>query len=462
MFLSKIINATRGNVALITALLAPILVASTGGIVDISLRLNAEQKLQALLDSAVLAGVSMDGSEPDRMQSGIDFFDVVSAELSSTPVVSWGWDRNRENPTLTAEASLTIQTIFLGIIGISDLNVRARSAATTSRVWGDGCWMSMDEHRAHTIELHDSVKIEAPNCHFYGNSDHSFDVVDLHSCTNVLNARMVQSVGGGHHAGIDQDHCRGSLTDSIPSGVFLNAYVIADPIGHNVVHRAMDLAESCSNGNSGGNRRRPRGRRGRGGRGGGGGSNQATTVITQDGTELSPQTFCGQLHVRADTRFLPGTYYFHGDVKFDRAEIVGDGVTFVFADDISFEWKDSQIILSAPTDGDLAGMAILGLNDSDSNRIRNSLIDIQGVIYMPLAKIDWTNSRSNEYRNMGEVQHNWTAWIVEGAKWRGTGTVYFNFPEGNVDPTHRDYEGYPRQLMNILPESNNLTAHLVY
>jgi hypothetical protein len=324
---------------------------------------------------------------------------------------------------------------------MNKLPVSVESAGTTKEAWGDGCWMSMHETEKHTIEMHGDVKIKAPNCHFYGNSNHYNDVVDLHSCTNVLDARMVQTVGGGHHAGIDQDHCSHSTGVNIPSGVFLNGYIIKDPIGTAFAGNAKSMSKDCSNSSSG--------------------AEYNNFVVNKNNQILNPNTYCGGMDINADTKFEPGIYYIMGHFDINNAKVTGDDVTFVFSDDALITINNYKVIIKAPDSGVLSGMAFIGLNSSDDNRFVNSLIDIQGVVYMPFAKLDWTNSAKNQYTNVSQVKHNWTAWVVEGAKWRGNGTIYFNFPSGEIDLSDVKYKGYPKSLVNILPESNKLSAHLI-
>lgn len=443
---------TRGNVAMTFAMSVPFIAAMVGGTVDVGRQLNADVQLQAILDAAVLAGVSHDGSQNERLQVAIDHFGASAADRGISPTYHFAWSGGGDAAVLQGDAADEIPSYFLGLVNVARMSVTATSAGVSSRTWGDACWMSMDEHEKHTIELHDDVRIEAPNCHFYGNSDHYNDVVDLHSCTNVLNARQVQSVGGGHHAGIDPDHCDVPLSYNIPSGVFLNGYVVPDPIGHGIVRDALARAGDCSvdTGDSG----RGRGRGGRGRRGG-------RSAEVRTGGVLNPGTYCGDLTLSGNVNLRAGTYYFFGDLTFDDAYVHGSDVTIVLHEDSTFEWSASRIILSAPTHGEFAGMAVMGLNDSDDNEIDETIVDIQGVVYMPLAKLDWTNSRHNDYNNMSQVRHEWTAWIVEGASWSGDGTVYFNFPENQIDPGHRAHEGYPARLRNILPESNSHSARLI-
>jgi hypothetical protein len=438
-FIQSFRRHAQGNVAIIASLAFPVIVTMGGGAIEFTARHNTEQDLQEVLDGAVLAGVAHDGENDERLQVAQDFFEATRFRLAYEPSVQWRWDTGGENAVLVAEATTTRPTLFLGMIGMEAFHIEVDSAGTTARTWGDACWMSMDEHEKHTIELHDDVRIEAPNCLFYGNSDDTDDVVDLHSCTNVLNARMVQTVGGGHHAGVETDHCDHPPSVNIPSGTFLNAYVIPDPLGHGIVHDALAEAEDCEDSGSDAFHDEVEARRGR----------------------LEPGTYCEGLSVEGNVRLEAGTYYFFGDVTLEDARFSGDNVTLVFAEDVNFEWEESTVILSAPTSGRHAGMALMGLNDSDRNYFDDSLIDIEGVVYMPLAKIEWENSASNSYNNMSQVQHDWTVWVVEGASWTGDGTVFFNFPQGEVDTSNRRYEGFPESLRNIVPESNSLSARLV-
>jgi len=444
----------KGNIGIIAVLVMPVVVALGGGSVEFSARLNTERDLLHVLDAAVLAGVSYDGSQSERLAEAIAFFEATRFRLEYEPSVEWGWDTAGADPVLVATATSTRPTIILPMIGIDEFHISVTSAGTTAQGWGDACFMAMHETDRHTIEMDDDVRIEAPNCHFYGNSDHFDDVVDLHSCTNRLNARMVQSVGGGHHAGIEPDHCEGlPLAENIPSGVFLNSYVVPDPIGHRVVEDALRMAEDCDDEDSD--------------------AFHDTVVIDEDTPagrgrpKIQPGTYCKGLEVLVDAEFEEGIYYLFDDFVIEGAEVEGKDVTFVLDERVNFEWIDSVVELRAP-DGhgrgsgeELGGMAILGLNESNKNSIESSIVDIEGVVYMPMAKIYWENSESNEYGSMRDVKHDWTVWIVEGVAFRGDGTIYFNFPREDFNSNARNYRGFPDSLRGIVPESNRQSARLV-
>ena len=450
----KLIRRTNGNVAIIASLAFPLIVTMGGGAIEFTARHNTEQDLQEVLDGAVLAGVAFDGENDERMQEAQDFFEATRFRLAYEPSVQWNWDTSGENAVLVAEATTTRPTLFLGLAGMDAFHIEVVSAGTTARGWGEACFMAMHETDSHTIEMADDVMIQAPNCLFYGNSDHFDDVVDLHSCTNLLNARMVQSVGGGHHAGIEPDFCDGEpLSNNIPSGVFLNAYVVPDPFGHNVVRDAMEGAADCDDENSD--------------------AFHDEVVIDEDtragrgGPKIEPGTYCEGLEVLVDAEFEEGNYYFFGDLIIEEAAVEGKDVTFMMGDDVNFEFTNSVIVLQAPdrvgrgNRDAMPGMAILGLNSSNNNSIEETIVDIEGVVYMPLAKIYWENSAQNEYRSMREVNHNWTAWIVEGVAFRGDGTIYFNFPEVGFNSSNRHYRGFPEELVGIVPTSNSQSARLV-
>lgn len=425
-----------GNIAIVSALVAPILLMSIGGVLDITNKAATEAKLQQILDSAVLAGASHDGPQLERLEVAVDFYNGTIGEGEAA--VSWEWQEGTTGPILASTARMRMPTHFLGIIGIDELEINVRAAATTARTWADVCWMSMDTDEKHTIEMKDEVKIEAPNCHFYGNSDDFDDVVDLHSCDNVLNALMVQTVGGGHHAGVEPDFCPGPLTDYIPSGTFLNSYVVPDPFGHSIVRNAQRGAGSCTKG------------RGR------------NSPDFSNGGRLSPGTYCDGLDLSGNFTLESGVYYVYGDFELDGATIHGNDITFVLGEDAEIDWRDSRVIISAPTSGDTAGFALLGLSNSDRNVFDASLIDIEGVVYMPRAFFTWDNTERNSYRTMAQVQHRWTAWVVQGASWNGDGTVFFNFPEDETDWSGSGLQSYPEQLRSAIPESNRISARLVY
>ena len=81
----------------------------------------------------------------------------------------------------------------------------------------------------------------------------------------------------------------------------------------------------------------------------------------------------------------------------------------------------AAIILSAPDTGAYAGMVIMGLNDSDRNAFDGSLIDIEGVVYMPLAKLIWVNYPNNPtaavatdkfYQNLIDWAHKYDVAVI--------------------------------------------------
>jgi len=452
------LKGNNGNVAITAAIVLPVVVSMGGGAIEFGARLNSENDLQHVLDGAVLAGVSHDGTEAERLAEAIAFFEATRFRLEYVPSVEWAWEDTGANPVLVANGTSTRPTLFLGLIGINEFNISVRSAGTTAQGWGDACFMAMHETDSHTIEMDGDVRIEAPNCHFYGNSDHFDDVVDLHSCTNVLNARMVQSVGGGHHAGIEPDYCDGlPVSENIPSGVFLNSYVVQDPIGHHVVEDALAMAEDCEDEDSD--------------------AFHDTVVIDEDtpsgrgGPKIEPGTYCDGLEVLVDAEFEEGIYFLFGDFIIEEAEVEGKDVTFVLSEDVNFEWTDSIIEFSAPdghgrgrgrgNEEELSGMAVLGLNEGKGNQIESSIVDIEGVVYMPLAKIYWENSELNEYDNMRDVRHHWTVWIAEGVSFSGDGTIYFNFPSEDFEIGSRHFRAFPESLRGIVPESNSQSARLV-
>jgi hypothetical protein len=67
----------------------------------------------------------------------------------------------------------------------------------------------------------------------------------------------------------------------------------------------------------------------------------------------------------------------------------------------------------------------------------SSTIDLYGVVYLLNGTIDWKNAGTPK------ISANWTAWIIDGVTWRGSGLITINF---NV---RQNLIPYPPELMVI-------------
>jgi Flp pilus assembly protein TadG len=140
----------RGNVAIITALMAIPLVCAVGCVVDYSMASLIKTKLQAAADAATLAtishnssvvstaqGMSSGGAVSGGSTAAIDYF---NANLSSAPAdvgytnLSSAATVTLSGTVLTATVSFTAQvpTFFMGVIGDRNISISGSSTASYS------------------------------------------------------------------------------------------------------------------------------------------------------------------------------------------------------------------------------------------------------------------------------------------------------------------------------------------
>lgn len=119
----------RGNVAVTFALSASALMISIGGAVDFSRSMTIGAELQHAIDSGVLAAASLSQDRPAEevvtayVAAGIGDHDGAYQNLEVSVQSSSFFDRRE----IAVDASIQIDTIFLGIVGINALTI-SRSA----------------------------------------------------------------------------------------------------------------------------------------------------------------------------------------------------------------------------------------------------------------------------------------------------------------------------------------------
>jgi hypothetical protein len=182
----------RGAIAPIFALtLVPVIMAS-GGAIDYSRANDFRTKLQSAIDSAVLSG-ARDGSSGwgELARNTFDANVQNKLRLSLQTTVSF----NRDTGGIyRGHAVATIQTAFLGLIGIHTFNVAAKATAISIEA-DNSCILTLDKGQPST---HVSLSLNgAP-------------VIDLSGCTirsntaldcNGHDGNLTKAIAGGMAAG---------------------------------------------------------------------------------------------------------------------------------------------------------------------------------------------------------------------------------------------------------------------
>jgi hypothetical protein len=407
--LRELASDSSGGFAVTFAVAAVVLAGAAGFGIDLARISSVRSSVQQSLDAAVLAGVAY--SPGAKALSGVSGYGVTNADRIETAVKYFESDTDNmaavssksftfEGDVLVGRATARVETTLLAVLGPKFADVAQIAKATSGPFRAPACFLAMHPLRKHTLELKDSVSVIAPDCNIYGNSSHPDDVVDPHTAENFLVGKSVQAVGYGHH-----------YLPNVTPPVEHAPELIPDPLAD----LAIPAAGACQFTN---------------------------TKLTGGVHALNPGVYCGGLTVEggAVVTLKPGLFNLTGgDFAVNNATVKGDGVTVSFATpDVHVNWTGATIRLSAPKSGQYAGMAVIGVRDPMSHAIDASTVDVHGVIYLLQGAFTWTNAGTPA------VSALWTAWIVDGVSWLGSGTIKINFNLKDSDIP------YPKAL-NVIP-----------
>jgi hypothetical protein len=379
-----------------------------GGATDYSNALRKKQALQATSDLAVLAGIAAGGGEAAIIGVANTFFEANLNEQQLSGLdhsVAFNYDGNVLSAIVTAKSHNTI----LPLIGVDAIALSVRAGATASYNKAPLCILTLHPTRAHTLEMRENVKLLAPDCHIYGNSSHPFDVVDLHSINNAMVGKTVQANGYGHH-----------YIENVSPPLVQAGMVIPDPLS---ALPMPSTTEPCD---------------------------FSGTRIKAQTVTLDPGVYCGGLRIESGSNVTlkPGLYKLRGgNFIVDGSTVSGTDVTVALTDkSVEIEWIDAEVHFDAPrlktSNNMYQSIAVVGFRDSNPGTVSNhfiedSVVNIHGVVYVPNGDFVWVNDGGVV------VDHKWTAWIVDGFSWEGSGELYFNF-----QPQLSDIP-YPATLVTI-------------
>ena len=313
-----------GNVAPIFALaLLPIL-GLVGASVDYSRGNSIRTAMQAAVDGTALNMIKS-ANALTSTQVSQQATDSVNAlfKRSATQGVQVSAQYDAQKKSITVAATGSMRTDFMGVMGVSDLAIRARAVAVSM---GDGtaCVLALNRNASGAALAQGSTTVNLAGCSLYDNSGSGTALTVGGSAK--LSALSVSVVGGiSGNAGI-------TTTNGVSTGVS----PIADP------YARMDIPfySGCDAQNF-----------------------TAKTQVTID-----PGVYCGgmKLNAGADVTLNPGIYFIDkGDLTVNGgAKLTGTGVTIIFTSSTMNNWPSASIngganiSLTPPTDGPTAGVSI--------------------------------------------------------------------------------------------------------
>lgn len=368
---------TRGAVAVMGALLFPVLVGGMALGTEAGYWYLSQRKLQQASDLAAYAAAV-------QLRSGRGETDMsaAAADVAQASGFRAGEDKitlahppasgSREGSAKAVEVVLAREQIrFFTLIYASDpVAIGARTVAEV-RGGGNACLLALDPTAGGAITVAGSSEVIFDGCDVATNSNapNAFDMV---GGKVELTAGCVHSVGGVQ--------ATTSLNLTSCAAPDVEAPVTPDPYA--------DLEEPLILGTC-----TP----------GGVGSNNASVSVTP--TEIHPlgvplRRYCGGLDLNGDVTFAPGLYIVDGGTFRINAStrVTGSDVTFFLTNGATLAFNgNASIDLSAPASGPLAGMLFFGdRDDAGAQHGINGTAGsrLNGAVYLPSADLGYSGNFS--------------------------------------------------------------------
>ncbi|MCI5046889.1 MAG: pilus assembly protein [Aquisalinus sp.] len=362
----KFLRDTGGNFVMIVALASPVLMLLSAGAMDMARYRGSVDELQNIADFAAIAGARemiLANADQNSIQAQVN--SVITSRMNSkfsgksfTKVVEVRMDE--------AEVFVSLSMQVNGMLGqnlFPDNGLVKADSTAIATASSKICAISLDPtHQNNAFHAENNTRLEALGCSIYANSTHP-NAAEVSNGAEVVADLLC--VSGGFKAN-GQTNSPGFI-DGCPQ--------LDDPLKDRAAptffagcdHLDLDISEY-------------------------------TTSV------LNPGVYCDGLKIKHDAQvtFMPGTYIIKDGPFIVEQEAIVEGkeVAFYFTgDNSSLKFEDmSEINLSAPINGDMAGM--LFMEDRDKDNVEDFEIltsgarELLGTIYLPKGKlyVDTNNS----------------------------------------------------------------------
>ena len=352
----------EAGVAPLLALVALPVMTSIGAAIDFGRASAARVAMQSALDATTII-MAKDAKNVDAGQlnaTALQYFNAnfQNAEISEVTVTASS-SSTANGYAASATASGTIKTRFMSVIGYSELNIAARSAASAA-VDGLGCVLSLNQHADSATSGQGSTTVTLDGCSLYDNSDSPTALTAGGSAQ--INAYSVGVVG----------NVTGASNITTVQGIRTGMGQVFDPYADS----HFSIPGACTSQN----------------------------FKAKDTVTIDPGVYCDgiNLNAGANVTLNPGIYYLDGgDLTVNGgATLSGDNVTLVFTSKNRNSFAtasingNATINLTPPKIGGTAGIVIFG----DRNMPVGTLFKFNGgatqylggAIYLPKAAVNFS------------------------------------------------------------------------
>jgi Flp pilus assembly protein TadG len=370
---------TGGAIAVMTALLLPVLIGIAAYAVDASLLLYRQERLQVAADIGARAGAEMllRGESDAR---AIAFAETMvtanaGAPAGTLPTVTVTLP---ESGQLTVDASLPVPRFFSQLFGDGDVTVRAGSVAVYEMTSESPVCVHLDSTGNKALNIERDGRLSLVNCalDIAASTPNSAEVKNRANLAAACVTAAGRIIGGG------------TVVSDCP-GVQENTAVAAPP----PVPQAPRLEAACTDWES------DEGGKGKGKKGRDDDDDDDAPASLTPGApfQFGMPTIClSEMTVSRDTTGGPGIYFIEDklDIEDGATLTLGPGAVIVLLGRAEIDMDDdARLVITAPDKGPLAGMTIVpGRDRDDADRRSHELgiLDIEGRIALPLEEIEIT------------------------------------------------------------------------
>jgi Flp pilus assembly protein TadG len=373
----------RGNYAVITALMSPVLIGSAGLATEGGLWMYVHQSLQGAADSAALSSATLyslnqNKSLNDQARSVVATYGYTVGTSGTTVTVnrppatgSYAGNNNAIEVIVTTEQSRLLSSIFAtGVV-----TVAGRAVALPGNN-GVGCVLSLNLTASGGVTSKGNSAVTATQCAVYDDSNNASALVNGGTATiNALSVNVVGQVSGG--SGI-------TTTNGINTGVS----PATDPYAGVV----MPTPGACDHNN----------------------------MTYKNTSTIDPGVYCNgiQLNAGAIVTMNPGVYFIdRGSLQMaGGATLTGTGVTIIFTSSTGSNYADATInggatlAITPPLTGPTKGMVMFGDRNMPTgttfkfNGGDNQVLS--GAVYIPKGTLQYAggnNANTNCTQVIGDT-----------------------------------------------------------
>lgn len=346
-----------GTIAVLFAMLLPIVVLLIGGALDFGQAFNQRARLQSAVDKAALAAARELGLSDARRENVPA---VVETMVLASMSANKGGADIPQLETKVVDDPLEVHVIgrqttlpfFGGTLGLASIDLEVHAVA---RIVGrpNICVLALDPSANGTISLEKNARVTGQNCAVFSNSTHTNAIKSKNSAN--LTASLICSAGGKD--GLPGNFAPEPLTD---------CPTFDDPLAG----RPEPLIAPCD---------------------------AALPTKVDTSRSLWPGTYCGGLDIRggAEVKLDAGIYVIKDGplIVRDGASLTGAGAGFFFTGtkaELTFE-RQSSIDLQAPASGQMAGLLLFEGRSQPTSAIHKILSDdarnLLGTLYLSRGRL---------------------------------------------------------------------------